>query len=134
MDEIYAAACWFATPEEEQFAKQQIRQVLAECGTHLILSPIRWETRHPEDGNCPEPEENAVRETRLLVGEATVLAHLKPKEVKRFVDSLSPSDLKQIRQITRDAYQLHQGGLLTDSECDTMIEYAGPEALAKTLH
>jgi len=110
----------------ESFAKEN----------NLILDSGTAITKYPGDDRVPEvPDHISGPDVRLLVLEARVLMLKIDVSVSRFVDDLEPDDLNRLRKISRDAYaRLYpKCALLTDAQCNTVINDLGPEAASDAL-
>jgi len=129
------SAMWFATPDEKQECKRSIRKAIEKCEEAMILAPVSWAEYSPDHKRCPDPPEGSEHGITLLVGEAEVLAIKEPPPVSRFVDNLEHKDLNLLRNITRSAHLKYNpdSDLLTDAQCDQIIESMGPEAAVKTM-
>ena len=101
----------------------------------LALTPLRWVTKPVGDGRVPEvPDHIQGPDVCMLVGEADLLMGT-ALVANNFLAELDPSDLARIRVITRDAYATRypRRQLLTNPQCDTLINDIGPVAALATL-
>jgi hypothetical protein len=104
----------------------------------VIMSGAVYTEKLPGDDRVP-PVPNHIHGpgVRMLVCEATVVAILKADIIKStgFVADLDKRDLERLRQITRAAHQKAQPmeRLLTDAECDEVIERIGPQSALATV-
>jgi hypothetical protein len=103
----------------------------------IMSEPAFTEKLPGEERVPPVPGHISGPGVRLLVCEATVVASLKADIVKStgFVHDLDKRDLERLRQITRAAHQKAQPmeRLLTDAECDAVIEEIGPQSALATV-
>jgi hypothetical protein len=135
-------AVWLSGTETEQqrsewemYCADSLRQ--AEEANNVNIGEIAWTVKRPgEEMVPPVPDHISGPDVRLLVGEATVLcerAAIVP--ATGFIHDLTAKDLARLRQITR---QMHFNAypkvpLLTDTECDEIIERIGPNVALKNL-
>ena len=102
----------------------------------ITFGPTTTVTLHPGDDHVPEvPDHIQGPDVRLLVVEAPVVGHVPGVKPSRFTDDLGPDDLGRLRRITRDAYarRFPVRALLTDRQCETIINDLGPEAAADAM-
>ena len=134
----FQAAYWFSTPDEKLHAEIMIQQfmVAVEKDNRVLLDRIVWSELNPDVDECPEPEDPQwPRETRLLMGRATVVAVNAARGANTgFVDGLSGDDLKTLRTITRTQFKTNTGVVLTDDECDEIIDRQGPKTVLESMH
>jgi hypothetical protein len=91
----------------------------------------RFEELAPHsDPRVPEvPDHIHGPNVRLLIVEADLTGQVFVLSSRRFVGDLDTLDLARLRAITRKAHaEANAGQILTDMECDDMIEELGPEA------
>ena len=101
----------------------------------VALTPLRWATKQISDERVPEvPDHIQGPDVRLLVAEADVMENV-TKDISRFLSELEPRDLVRLRRVTRDAYARQWPGqtVLTNRQCDTLINDLGPEAALASL-
>lgn len=120
--------------------KKDCREEVARFGIEngvIMSEAVFIEKRPGEDRVPPVPDHIHGPAVRLLVCEATVVASLKADIVKSagFVQDLDKRDLERLRQITRAAHQKAQPmeRMLTDAECDAVIEEIGPQSALATV-
>jgi hypothetical protein len=120
--------------------KKDCRKEIGRFGLEngVIMSEPAFVEKLPGQARVPQvPDHISGPGVRLLVCEATVIASLKADIVKAtgFVHDLDKRDLERLRQITRAAHQKHQPleRILTDAECDAVIEEIGPQSAMATL-
>ena len=70
---------------------------------------------------------------RLLVIESDVVDTKSKVEIGSFVHNLDKADLHKLRHITRKAYAKHHKQILSNAECDEVIEQLGVDAALETL-
>jgi hypothetical protein len=91
-----------------------------------------WAEKKPGDDRVPPvPEHVSGPDVRLLIAEAKVFCRL-PHIVApgSFLLELDGPDLRRLRELTRRAHGRcnPQAPVLSDAECDSVIEELGPEA------
>ena len=129
------AAIWLdgcETPEMRALFMKTGRQAFEDTGA--VIGPVTWVEKYPgEDRVPPVPDHVQGPDVRLLVVEATVIALSSPDSM--FLDELEPDDLRRLRRITRRAYakMFPKRALLTDRQCDTLINDLGPDSAAEAL-
>lgn len=102
----------------------------------VLFSPIEFTEKKPgEDRVPPVPGHIHGPDVRLLIAEAMVLCHAPQIITRSFLMDLDPKDLERLRQITRrvHAKDRPRGALLTDAQCDAIIEEIGPQAAYETV-
>ncbi len=135
-------AVWLSGTETEQqrsqwemFCDAKLRDT--ENANNVNIGPITWAVKRPGEEMVPVvPDHISGPDVQLLVGEAFVLserAAIVP--ATGFIYDLTAKDLGRLRQVTRlmhnNAYP--QLPLLTDAECDEIIERIGPDVALKNL-
>ena len=101
-----------------------------ECG------PTTFTEKQPGDECVPQvPDHISGPKVRLLVAEATVTGKKVETKPDSFVANLDRKDLARLRKMTRVAHAKHMpsNGVLSDTQCDEIIEQLGPEAALDTL-
>lgn len=106
------------------WAKRQIRAVLARVAIEdgVVLSAIRYRVEMDQE------------EGPILVGRANVIGVATATSLSSQLDK---KDLGILRRVTRRAYLNAGGGLLTDTQCDVVIDRIAPvsvEALIREAH
>ena len=134
-------AIWL-TGEEAPWMFEAYKEQVADSITLLcdeqgfLHGPLRWVEKRPgEDGVPDVPDHIQGVDVRLLFGEADILCRKPQVNLRRFVGDLDAKDLERLRQITRQAHAKHNphSPVLTDPECDDIIEELGPEAALESL-
>ena len=67
-----------------------------------------------------------------LIGRAPVIGPDKPIVKSSFLAELEPKDLERLRAVTRRA-GAKEGRMLSDAECDELVEEIGPESAYRLL-
>ena len=102
----------------------------------MIIGPIKSIIKYPGGNRVPEvPDHIQGPDVRLLVYEADVLGLMPMLRLNSFLNEQDPIDLMRLRKITRDVHhQQHPDvRLLTDNECDDIIEKIGPESASRAV-
>ena len=95
---------------------------------HFIHGPITFIEKLPGTDRAPSvPDHIHGQRVRLLVAEATVTDKVIETSEGSFVANLNHKDLQRLRTIIR------RHRMLTDEQCDEIIEQIGPEAALDTL-
>lgn len=138
---ILEAALWIdgrETPEMRARFERETTAALHERAkaAGVLVSDIAFEEKDPLDERVPPvPKHISGPRVKLLVGTAVVLSYL--PEVKApgsFVHDLDAVDLARLRILTRDAHNKRNPGVvLTDEQCDAIIEQIGPQSAAKVV-
>lgn len=99
-----------------------------ECG------PTTFEEKKPGNEHVPQvPDHISGPEVQLLVATAEVVGRRVETSPESFVSNLDRKDLVRLRKITRVAAATYDGRLLSDHECDDIIEELGPEVALDQL-
>ena len=134
-------AIWLSGTETEQeiarWKTVDCHEIARRTEEHhgVALGPWTFVIKRPgEERVPPVPEHIQGPDVRLLVGEC-VAGQGRPKVERAtgFVADLGKHDLEKLRRITRRARRKAGGGLLTNSECDQIIEALGPQVALKEL-
>ena len=131
--DIAEFALWYVTPEEKQQAKKAIRTHIEILDKVCVMAPVKWREYSPGEDRCPLPREDAPHDIRLIAGESEVMAVRSPPKQGSFVNELDKNDLSKLRTITRKAHARQYATILTDPQCDEVIEKLGPSVALKTL-
>jgi len=100
----------------------------------FIHGPITMHELRPGDDRCPEvPSHIHGSRVRLLVVESTLVTKLVVDSVPSFVDNLERADLVKLRKITRDRVAKDLKRIISNKECDEIIEMLGPDAAVSAL-
>lgn len=136
-------AVWLTGTETRHQLEQWRRDCEAELGRlaleqGITLTPVTWTEKHPgEDRVPPVPDNLSGPAVRLLVCEARVAGEAKATIIQApgFVADLDKRDLARLRKVTREAHAniWPAAPILTDAECDDVIERMGPDSALKTL-
>ena len=133
------SAIWLTGEEGQEMRRMYESDVTAAiddlCQEHnLIHGPIQFIEKKPGQDRVPEvPDHIQGINVRLLVAEAEVIASLPETSEGSFVANLEKIDLDRLRDITRQIHKRLNGTILTNSQCDEVIEELGPEAALSTL-
>ena len=119
------------TLEQMKHFKGMVKEYFDELGNMkgFYHGPIKWTEKFPGGERVPPvPDHIQGINVRLLVAEADVVAEIPRAARCKFVNDLDKKDLKHLRDVTRKNYAMkHPGVMLTDLECDEIIEEIGPE-------
>lgn len=134
------SAIWI-TGDESQSTRsryeQDVRQAVADlCSQEgFEHGPVIFTEKRPgEDRVPPVPDHVQGSRVRLLVGEAKLICEHVVTSEGSFIANLEKKDLTRLRFITRNSWlKQNPGQVLTDGECDNLIEQFGPEAAIDTL-
>jgi hypothetical protein len=137
-------AVWLTGRETDDMIERFKRDCMAELGRFglerdCVMGPATFVEKLPGEDRVPQvPAHVSGPAVRLLVCEAHVVATGMGEAVTKatgFVYDLDRRDLERLRKITRRAYQRRhpEQAMLTDAECDAIIEEIGPESAIKTL-
>lgn len=98
----------------------------------FTIGPVRYSELKPGEGRAGTPPKGIQgTNVRLLVAEADAVGFkAMPPPVFSFLADLTFKDLQLLRKVTRRAVLPK---LLTDPECDEMIERLGPVAAERVL-
>lgn len=139
--DIVEAAYWLQGTEPEDMIStckarviEAIDELCAEKG--FVHGPVRFEELPPHsDRRVPDvPDYIQGPDVRLLVAEADIIGPRVIETTRGFIGELDMLDLERLRTITRRAHaQTNAGQVLTDMECDDIIEELGPEAALDAL-
>jgi len=100
----------------------------------FIHGPITMHELRPGDDRCPEvPSHVHGSRVRLLVVESTLVKKLVVESAPSFVDNLDRADLVKLRKITRDRAAKDLKKIISNEECDEVIELLGVDAALATL-
>lgn len=143
--EIIETAIWLSgqeTAEDLTRFAHDVRNALDEAAAAagVVITDPHALTKYPGDERVPEvPDHISGPDVRLLVIEALVTGYAQADNDNFTVNELEPDDLARLRRITRGRYEemMRMRGLdppaLTDRQCDTIINDAGPEAAMGSL-
>ena len=100
----------------------------------VLIGPIAVVTRYPGGARVPPvPGHITGPDVRLLVAETSVLCRAPVWRPRRFVEDLDAKDLTRLRTITRRQALAAGKPMLTDDQCDAIIEELGPEAAGEAV-
>ena len=132
-------AIWM-TGDEPEGMKERYKKEISDtfdvlCATEgFEHGPIRVLELRPGDNRCPEvPDHIQGSKVRLLVVEATLVRQLVTETKGSFINELERKDLMKLRKITRDRGVKDLGRIISNAECDEVIEELGPDAALATL-
>ena len=135
-DILEPASMWYNAdhPKEKEAAERGIESVLTMMAEedNVVIGPIEWETLDPMSPRLPEPPGIFQGTIRCRVGYAYVVAH---KETGYSMSGdLSDEDRETMRIATRKKWAQVHGEILSDEDCDKLLDQVGPEAAAETIH
>lgn len=144
--ELIENAIWLdgtETPDQRRAYQTLITEAISEtCAHHgMEHGPVTFVEKRPGDDRVPpvpkhiEKKAGSLTEIRLLVAEALITGPAIQEQENRFIFNLEYKDLLRLRAITRSAWQrmAPAAPLLTDAECDEVIEQIGPDAAVDAL-
>ena len=132
--DVIETAIWLSGDESEEMRQRYINDVCAaieeQCHTeHVLHGPITFTEKRPGEHRVPPvPDHIQGQRVRLFVAETTVMSVIETKEGS-FVANLDHVDLIRLRRFTRRQARK----VMTDQECDQIIEQYGPEAAIDSL-
>lgn len=133
--DVIEAAIWITgdeSPSLRAHYEQDVRQAISDMSATARFEhgPVTFTEKRPGDDRVPPvPDHVQGSRVRLLVAESAVTAVAIQTPKGSFVANLENKDLLRLRLITRSAAKT----VLTDDECDKIIEEIGPEAAVETL-
>jgi len=135
--DIVGVALWI-TGEESHELRRNIEMDLSleienACGPWLCGPIIFTEKKPGEDRVPPVPNHIHGNAIKLLVAEANIIAPKPVTSTGSFTANLEIKDLVRLRQITRNLIHRTQGIVLSDAECDEIIDNLGPEVALDSL-
>ncbi len=140
--DVLECAIWLTGTESEEHVK---RWQDVDCPNSLnkaasdkdvLVGPIVFSIKRPGEDRVPQvPDHVSGSDVRLMVAEATVIAlRSLDGNGSSFLLDLEPKDLALLRKVTRRVWaKANNGGLLTDDECDRVINEIGPEAAMRAV-
>ena len=136
-------ARWFCAEDGEKAKRDWYRndckeQLNASAELHGVrLGDPQFFELEPGEGQAGyPPDDRSGTDWKLVVAEAEVVDHAIVQYRKTFVDDLDPSDLKNLRNITRLAYSKYNPMstvYLTDEACDEIIEGLSIDVIEKMI-
>lgn len=108
---------------------EAIDELCADKG--FARGPVRFEELAPHsDPRVPEvPDHVQGPDVRMLLAEADITGPVLIETNRNFVGDLDKVDLERLRNITRRAFAVSNAGqVLTDMQCDDIIENLGPDS------
>ena len=138
---IIESAVWLdgrETAEDRERFEEDVRNAIhTVCtGEGWLHTPVKFAEKHPFDDDVPDvPDHVQGYRVRLLIGAAEVTGKAPESKPDSFVANLDRKDLVRLRRMTRDAHAKSMYGdwVLSDRECDKVIEECGPEAALAAL-
>lgn len=137
--DVITNATWITGDEPAGMKEQYIKDILGtfdhKCKTEgFIYAGVTLFEKHPEDHDVPPvPDHIQGSNVRLLVIEATIVDKLIIETKGSFINELERKDLMRLRKITRDRGVKDLGRIISNAECDEVIEELGPDAALATL-
>lgn len=131
--DILPAALWYNPwqPQDYDRAKEGITETLGLVAENdgVTISPVTFEVLEWNDDRLPEPPKWAHNGVKCLLGEAVITGYVSDIKVTSFLADLDKKDLERLRDIQRRVHRkYYPGEVLTDAQCDSLIEQIGPEA------
>ena len=138
--DMIESAIWIDGTETKEQRKQfeaEITNAIDElCDTEGFLrGPVAFFEKLPLDDRVPAvPDHVSGPNVRLLAVEAAVVGIRPIESTGSFIANLEKKDLERLRALTRSgAKKYDRNVVLTDAECDEIIEELGPAAALDTL-
>lgn len=123
-------------PETRAQYEEDVRFAITRlCDLNGFLhGPVTFTEFKPGDERVPEvPKHVQGSNVRLLIGEADVIARKPESKPHSFIANLDRKDLIRLRALTRKAALKMTRRIISDVECDAIIEACGPDAAIETL-
>jgi len=136
--EVIVNSIWMTGDEPEGMKERYKRDILESfdvlCKKEgFVHGPINMYEKRPGEGIVPVPDHIQGSRVRLLIIEAELVEKLVVESAPSFVGNLERSDLVKLRKITRDRAAKDLKRIISDEECDEVIEELGPDAALATL-
>ena len=136
--EVIVNSVWTTGDEpegmKERYKKDIIESFDALCKTEgFIHGPVTIYEKRPGEGIVPVPDHIQGSRVRLLILEATLVEELVLEVKPTFVGNLDLADLVKLRKITRDRCAQELKRIVSNEECDEIIELLGPDAAISAL-
>jgi len=137
--DVIENAIWITGDEREDLRERYKNDVLGTiddlCAREgFEHGPITMHELRPGDDRCPEvPDHVKGTRVRLLVVESTLVKKLVVESESSFVGNLDRADLVKLRKITRDRASKNLKRIISNDECDYIIETLGPDAAVSAL-
>ncbi len=105
------------------------------CQTEgFIHGEVVFIEKCPGDERVPKvPDHIQGPKVRLLIAEATVLKEIPKSNEGSFVDNLDRKDLIKLRKLTKQSAFKFYNRLISNEECDEIIEALGPDSAVETM-
>ena len=138
LGEVIINSIWMTGDEPEGMKERYKKDILESfdvlCKQEgFVHGPITVHEKRPEEGIVPVPDHIQGSRVRLLIIEAELVEKLLVVVEASFVSTLERSDLVKLRKITRDRGAKDLKRIISDAECDEVIEELGPDAALATL-
>jgi len=137
--EVIVNSIWMTGDEPEGMKERYKKDILDSfdvlCRKEgFVHGPITMYEKRPGDGIVPVPDHIQGSKVRLLILEAELVEKLVvASEPTSFVSNLDRADLVKLRKITRDRGAKDLKRIISNKECDEIIEELGPDAAVDTL-
>ena len=137
--DVIESAIWLTGDESQEMRERYKRDVTEAIDyfcheNNFLHGPVTFIEKLPgTDRVPPVPDHVQGQRVRLLVAESTITAKAVVAPKGSFIANLDKHDLDRLRKITRRASMKVCMKILTDAECDEMIENLGPAAALDTL-
>ena len=139
LGEVIINSIWMTGDEPEGMKERYKKDILESfdilCRQEgFVHGPITMYEKRPGDGIVPVPDHIQGSKVRLLILEATLVDKLVVQsEPTSFVSNLDRADLVKLRKITRDTAAKEFKRIISNEECDELIEELGPDVALDTL-
>ena len=136
--EVIVNSIW-CTGDEPEGTKDRYYNDILETFDHLckkegfVHGPVTMYEKLPGDGIVPVPDHISGSNVRLLILETTLVKKLVVEGESSFVGNLDRADLVKLRKITRGRAAKDLKRIISNVECDEIIELLGPDAAIDTL-
>jgi hypothetical protein len=137
--EVIINSIWMTGDEPEGMKERYKKDILDSfdvlCRKEgFVHGPITVSEKRPGEGIVPVPDHIQGSKVRLLILEAELVEKLVVEiEPPSFVGNLDRKDLVKLRKITRDRAAKTLKKIISNDECDFIIETLGPDAAVATL-
>ena len=135
MAELFEASLWYNAdiPAEKTAAKEGIQETFLRTAVlHATrFGPISYEDLTVFDQRIPTPPPQMKGNIRCLYGSAKTIGEL--ESLQGITSDLTDEDIRNLRHVTRRAYLKAGGPVLTDEECDQLINEHGPEVIREEI-
>lgn len=144
--EIIESSIWLDGTEKpgqrEAFEKAVAENITEWCRlNNFTHEPVVFTAKKPGEDRVPpvpahiEKKAGSLTKIVLLVAEARITGRTVEQKKARLVDNLEHKDLQRLRYITRKSHmkKYPKAPMLSNDQCDEIIEMIGPEAAMDAL-